>query len=83
MSGVDFTIISNAPWGSRGYFFAYVNSLVNLYTCAKFGPDRYSGLEAFPDLWIDDPPNPTMPLGYQVFFSSCPFPDEYAYVCQI
>ena len=37
--------------GARGVnFLAYVNSLLNLYTCAKFGPDRSSGLEAFPDL---------------------------------
>ena len=34
---------------------------MNLYTCAKFGPDQ---LEAFPDLWIDDPLTP-MPLCYQ------------------
>ena len=31
---------------------------MNLYMCAKFGPDRSSGLEAFPDLLIDDPINP-------------------------
>ena len=75
---------SNVPWGSRGWFFvAYFHSLVNLYTCAKFGPDRSSGLEAFPALWIDDPLTPRCPSGIKVFFSSCPLPDEYAYVCQI
>ena len=31
---------------------------MNLYTYAKFDPDCSSGLEAFPDLWMDDPPNP-------------------------
>ena len=34
-------------WGVN--FLAYVNSLVNLYTCAKCGSDHSSGLEAFPD----------------------------------
>ena len=43
---------------------AYVHSVINVYTCAKYGPDRSSGLEAFPDLLIDDPLTP-MPLGYQ------------------
>ena len=39
------------PLGARGLIcVAYVHSLMNLYTCAKFGPDRASGLEAFPDL---------------------------------
>ena len=37
---------------------------MNMYTCAKFDPDRSRGLEAFPDLWIDDPLTP-IPLGYQ------------------
>ena len=37
---------------------------MNLYTCAKFGPDRSRGLEVFPDLGIDDPLI-HMPLGYQ------------------
>ena len=37
---------------------------MNLYACAKFGPDRFSGLEAFPDLWLFLPPKPpTMPPG--------------------
>ena len=37
-----------APWGSMGKFvLAYVHSLMTLYTCAKFGPDLSSGLEAF------------------------------------
>ena len=31
---------------------------MNLYACAKFGPDLSRGLEAFPDLWIDDPLTP-------------------------
>ena len=63
-------------------YLAYVHALVNMYTCAKCGPDRSSGLEAFPDSWIDDPLTP-MPLGYQrVHLSSCPFPHECAYVWQ-
>ena len=37
---------------------AYVHSLVNMYTRAKFGPDSSIGLEAFPYLWIYDPLNP-------------------------
>ena len=32
--------------------------MMNLYTCAKFGPDRSSGLEAFRDVLIDDPLTP-------------------------
>ena len=28
---------------------------MNMHTCAKFDPDRSIGLEAFPDVWIDDP----------------------------
>ena len=66
---------------------AYVYSLVNLYTCAKFGPDRSSRLDDLPDLRIDDPltaPHaPRVSRGCYIFFSSCPFPYEYAYVCQI
>ena len=38
--------------------------MMNVYTCAKFGPDRSRGLDAFPDLWIDDPLT-SMPLGNQ------------------
>ena len=34
---------------------------MNLHMCAKFGPDRYRGLEGFPDLWIDDPLTPHAP----------------------
>ena len=53
------------PLGARGFnVLAYAHSLVNLYTCAKFDPDRSSGLEAIPDLLIDDPLTP-IPLGYQ------------------
>ena len=72
------------PLGIEGLLWlAYFHFLMNLYTCAKFGPDRSRGLEAFPDLLIDDPLTP-MPLVYKgLMFSSCPFPDEYAYVSQI
>ena len=31
-------------------YLAHVHSLVNLYTCDKFGPGRSRGLEAFTDL---------------------------------
>ena len=38
------------PHWARGVnCLAYVHSLMNLYTCAKFDPDWSSGLEAFPD----------------------------------
>ena len=65
-------------------FLADVYSQSNLHTCVKFGPDRSSGLEAFPDLCINDPLT-SMPVGYREVncFSRCPFPDEYAYVCQL
>ena len=36
---------------------------MNLCTCAKCGPDRSSGLEAFPDLLIYDPLTPPCPSG--------------------
>ena len=50
------------PLGARGLIvLAYIHSLVNLYTCAKFGHDHSSGLEAFPDLWVDDPLTPHAP----------------------
>ena len=57
---------------------------MNLYTCAKFGPDRSSSLEAFPDVLIDDPLTP-MTLGYQgVNFGLKSIPRLiYIYVCQI
>ena len=61
---------------------AYVHSLMNLYMCAKCGPDRSSGLEVFPDVLIDDPlPCPSVITG--LMFSSCPFPDEYAYPVRV
>ena len=47
---------SRYPLGlERLIFVADVYSQMNLHTCTKFDPDRSSGLEAFPDLWIDDP----------------------------
>ena len=50
------------PLGTRGVIcLAYVHSLMNRYTFAKFDPDRSSGLEAFPDLWIGDPLTPHAP----------------------
>ena len=75
------------PLGARGVnytIFVCFHSLMNLYTCAKFGPNRSRGLEAFPDLWINDPPRPQCPSGINgLMFSSCLFPDEYAYMCQM
>ena len=67
----------------RFIYLVYFHSLMNLYTFAKFGPDRSRALEAFPYLWID-PPYPPCPSGIKgLMFCSCPFPDEYSYVCQI
>ena len=45
------------------FILADVHSQINLYSCAKCGPDRTSGLEAFAELLIDDPPNPHAPPG--------------------
>ena len=39
------------PLGAWGL----IVSLMNMYTCIKCYPDRSRGLEAFPDLRIDDP----------------------------
>ena len=62
-------------WLEVLFCLAYFHSLINQYTCAKFGRDRSRGLEAFTYLWIYDPLSP-MHLGYQgVNFSSCPYPD--------
>ena len=42
---------SKCPLRIKGLIvLAYVHSLMNLYTCAKVDPDRFRGLEAFPDL---------------------------------
>ena len=39
------------PLGLEGLIWlACFRSLMNLYTCVKFDPDRSSGLEAFPKL---------------------------------
>ena len=58
---------------------------MNLHTCAKFGPDRSSGLEAFPDLWIDDPltlPCPSGIIQGVIFLAYVhSHPDEYASRC--
>ena len=35
---------SNVPWARGVNLLAYFYPLMNLYTCAKFGPDRASGL---------------------------------------
>ena len=58
---------------------------MNLYRCAKFDPDRSSGLEAFPDLRIDETLTQPCPSGTNglFFFSSCALADEYAYMCQM
>ena len=56
---------SKYPLGlERLMFLADVYSQMNLHTCVKFGPDRSSGLEAFPDLCINDPQT-SMPVGYR------------------
>ena len=82
-----FECVTQMPLGGlEGFIFlAYVNSLVNLYTCAKLCADRSRGFGSFPRFMNWWPPNTAMPLGYQgvIFFSSWQFPDEYAYVCQI
>ena len=75
---------SKCPLGLKGLIcLAYVHSVMNMYTCAKFGPDQFSGLEAFPDLLFDDPLTPCPSGTKGLIFSSCPFPDESVYVCQI
>ena len=55
---------SNVPWGSRGTFFSLCPFRdESVYVC-QIWSGSVSGLEAFPDVWIDDPLTP-MPLGYQ------------------
>ena len=55
------------PLGFDGLIcLACVHSLVNLYTGAKFAPDRYSGLEAFPrfiNCWPLTPHAPRVSMG--------------------
>ena len=41
---------------------------MNMYTCAKFDPDRSSGSEAFPYLWIDDSLTPHAPRVSRGYF---------------
>ena len=54
---------------SRGKFLAHDHSQMNMHTCAKFGIDCSSGLEAFPYLGIDDPLTSPCPSGIKgVFF---------------
>ena len=56
-----FEIPFKCPSGLEGLIcLAYFHSLMNMYTCATFGPDRSSGLEAFLDISIYDPLTPML-----------------------
>ena len=69
------------PMGLEGLLFfllfPFPDESVGLYVCQVWSWS-VQGLEAFPDLWIDDPLTPSGIKG--LIFTSCPFPDEYAYV---
>ena len=62
------------------FVLAYVNSQLNLYTRATFGIDCSSGLEAFPDLGIDDPLTSPCPSGIKgVFFLAKFGPNRFVF----
>ena len=57
------------PIVARGVnLFSRFHSYMNMYTCAKFDPDRSSGSEAFPYLWIDDSLTPHAPRVSRGYF---------------
>ena len=68
---------------SRGYILAIVHSLMNMHTCAKFGPDRYSSLASFPHFWICYPLTPSkFPLGIDgLIYLACVHSLVYLYTC--